>query len=180
MTRFPPLTEMPAHRPISADMPDAIRITRPLRDLLAAGDDGLRNTCRHAWEIAAAGGGQWTVADPVRLLGTGGHPRVHRIELRTRSRQHLDLTMYLDGDNGAIATGRRVIVKAPFLPETLLTAAIGKPLSTIVDAPFLVDPAIVVQRSTRHDDGRHVDIRCRCPSHVVDIRTDDGTTGTGR
>lgn len=175
-----PISMCHDHRNDGPATPETVRITRPLRDLLAAGEDGLRNTTRHAWEIAAAGDGRWTHADSGRLLGSGIDRRIHRIELRTRDGNHLDLTMHFDGDNGAIAIGRRVIVIAPMIPETVLTAAIGGPLSRIVDAPFLTDPAIVLQRSIRRDGERHVDLRCRCPSHVIDIRHGDETTGGGR
>lgn len=168
-----PVSMRHVHRCDAPATPDDVRITRPLRDLLAAGDDGLRNTCRHAWAIAAAGGGRWTVADPVRLLGGGHDPRVRGIELRTRGGHHLDLTVHFDGDCGAIAIGRRVIVIAPILPETVLTAVNGRPLSVIVDAPCLSDPAIVIQRSIPRDGGRYLDLRCRCPSHLVDIRAEE-------
>ncbi len=157
----------------AAGTPDTVRISRPLRDLLAAGDDGLRNTARHAWEIAAAGGGRWVPAASNRLLGSGSDRHVRGIELRIRDGCHLDLTMHFEGDNSAIAIGRRVIVITPMLPETVLTAAAGGPLSRIVDAPFLTDPAIVLQRSIRRDGEDSVDLRCRCPSHVVDIRTEE-------
>ena len=168
------------HRSAHPTAPEAIRISRPLRDLLAAGDDGLTNTTRHAWEIAAAGNGRWTDADQVRLLGGGRDERVRRIKLRNRDENHLDLTMHFEGDYGAIAIGRRVIVICQTLPETVLVAAIGRPLIDIVDAPFLSDPAIVIQRSIHRDDELHVDLRCRCPSHVIDVRLDAGMTGANR
>lgn len=167
------------HRDSGSGIPDSVRISRPLRDLLAAGEDGLRNTARHAWEIAKAGGGRWTKAEPSRLLGAGRNARVHQIELRTRDGNHLDLTMLFEGEYGAIAIGRRVIVIAPTVPETILTAAVGQPLSRLVDAPFLADQAIVVQRTIRRAGETYVDLRCRCPSHVVDLRIDDHAGADG-
>ena len=64
----------------------------------------------------------------VRLLGDGHHPGVHRIELRTREGHHLDLTMHFEGEHGAIAIGRRVIVRVMIAPIPSSTPASTKAL----------------------------------------------------
>lgn len=149
------------------DFPRAIRIPRPLRDLLRSSRDGLVPACRRAWSAAAAAPGEWVQPDARALLAGAATGGVQSLAVRARDDQ---LHLQMKFPNGsATAIRRRLIVVARLtdIPDTIKAATVGGPLSRLVAAPFLDDPALTIQRFIYGMGGNDLDIRCRCPSHVV-------------
>lgn len=147
--------------------PPAVRLPRPLRDLLRTSRDGLVPACRRAWAAATSAPGEWVRPNARALLAGAATDGVEWLAIRARDDQlHLDMRF---PDGSATAIGRRltVVARLTHIPETIKTATLGGPLSRLVSAPFLGDPALTIQRFIHTPGGTDLDIRCRCPSHVV-------------
>lgn len=148
--------------------PATLRIPRPLRDLLRASRNGLHEGCRIAWGLAAVAPGDWVSVDPAMFAGDGGGDakRIRALLLRAKP-SHLDMRMGFARGAHASAIGQRVIVVAEPLPDTALTTLVGRPLHEVATGPFLEDPALRIINVIHRAGERMLDIRCRCPSHVV-------------
>lgn len=147
--------------------PPAIRIPRPLRDLLRTSRDGLVPAARRAWSAAMSAPGEWVRPDARALLAGAATDGVEWLAIRARDEQlHLDMRF---PNGSAIAIGRRLTVVARMtrIPETIKTATVGGPLSRLVSAPFLGDAALTIQRFIHTPGGTDLDIRCRCPSQMI-------------
>lgn len=148
-----------------------VRIPRPLRDFLQASPDGIQAACRRAWTAArdAPSSDEWIDVDAAGLLAGAQVEGVERIQLRSRGNQlHVILTYRTVT---AVAIGRRliVVVESAPLPEVMAAALVNRSFSAFLRAPCLEDPALIVQRVIQRAGGSAIDLRCRCPSHLVDI-----------
>lgn len=161
-----PVRHVDLARTPTPESPGAVRVPRPLRDLLHARFDDIAVGCRAAWTPAAASAGEWVTVDAATFVAPEQVFAIDRLQLRA-TEGHLDMRVgYRDGAL-ASAVGRRVIAVVPRIPDTLANAAAGQPLSRLLDAPFLGDAKIVIQRVIARESARMTDIRCRCPSHLV-------------
>ena len=146
------------------DGPPAIRVPRPLRDLLVASPGGFQAASRAAWVAAQTAPGAWVGVPPTAFSTSNRRPD----EMRLRARgEHLDLRIDFRGVVSASAIGRRVIIVAPSIPASAMSFATGGPVAQIVKVLFFDDPAITVERFIDRPGEAEIDIRCRCPSHVI-------------
>lgn len=148
-------------------MPELIRLPRPLRDLLVGSRHGLADGCRRAWEAASSAPTAWVAVDPLEFVRAANTPIVS-LQLRQRENA-LDLQLDLAQQVRAIAIARRAIVIMPSIPQTLMDAALGAPLSALVDAPLFESPAIRIERIIARTGEPQIDVRCRCPTHAVQL-----------
>lgn len=146
-------------------LPETVRIPRPLRDLLAASRHGVTGGCGVALNAASIAPGEWIAIDPAELVDVA-KSRIAGLKLRARD-GYIDVQLELPRQVRATAIARRAILIIPRIPHTAMLAAVGRPVSTLIDAPFFGDAAITVERIIERDGERQIDVRCRCPSHAV-------------
>lgn len=115
--------------------------------------------------------GEWVSVRAMEFMDAAAAKRMGTMRLRALGTA-LDLHMGFRGLAHAAAIGRRVIVVAEPIPNTVIMAAIGLPLCKLVDGPFLGDPAITIMKIIHREGEDVVDVRCRCPSHLVDLTKD--------
>lgn len=149
-------------------LPETVRIPRPLRDLLAASRHGLTGGCGVAWNAASIAAGEWVAIDPAVLVDLA-RTRIAGLKVRARD-GYIDVQVDLPRQVRATAIARRAILIIPRIPHTTMLAAVGKPVSTLIDAPFFEDAAITVERIIEREGEKQIDVRCRCPSHLVRLR----------
>lgn len=152
--------------PQDETIPVSIRIPGPLRALLKTGTSGLGAAANRAWNTAQEAQGAWCEASQRDLLGASPHAFLQAIRLRAVGHR-LDVQLdYIKGLR-ALAIGRRLIVSFPSIPITPVASAEGGPLATLIEAPFLDSAAIIIQREISREGSPRMDVRCRCPAHLV-------------
>lgn len=156
----------------SSSLSSAVRISRPLRDLLSASRYGLFEGCSHVWGLAVAAPGEWVTVDPLQISDVEDSAKLDWIRFRARG-HHLDLHLGFRDSSHSAAIGRRVIMVVPKAPASVIAASYGRPLHSLAAVPFFSDPAIVVQRIIYRDSEPFMDVRCRCPSHLIGFALQD-------